>query len=366
MSPTSRARWILHADLDAFYASVEQMDNPELRGKPVVVGGSPETRGVVAAASYEARAFGVGSAMPMVRALRLCPQAIRVRPRFGRYQEVSGQIMDIFRELTSLVEPLSLDEAYLDVSHHVASGATIRGLARYLKDRVKAEVGLNVTVGGGTSKSVAKIASQRGKPDGLLIVAQGAEASFLADLDVEMMWGIGPKSAQFLRSQGLETIGQLARQPQEWFREAFGKRGPDLRQRALGQDESPVVPEREAKSVSNETTFVQDISSPEELRSELRRLVERVAGRLERHGFRGKTVTVKMRLSDFTTFTRQTTLPAPTDDAEAIFETAWRLMEPELRHQRSFRLIGAGVSGFAEPVRPGQETQIPMFDQREL
>ena len=359
-------RWILHADLDAFYASVEQMDNPELRGKPVVVGGSPETRGVVAAASYEARAFGVGSAMPMGRALRLCPQAIRVRPRFGRYQEVSEQIMDIFRELTALVEPLSLDEAYLDVSHHVASGATLRGLARHIKDRTRAVAGLNISVGGGSSKSVAKIASQLGKPDGLLIVPHGAEASFLADLDVEMMWGIGPKSAQFLRSQGVQTMGQLARQPEEWFREAFGKRGPDLRLRALGQDDSPVVPEREAKSISNETTFVQDLSSPEELRSELRRLVERVATRLQRHEFRGRTVTVKMRLSDFTTFTRQTRLPAPTDDVEAIFETAWRLMERELRPRRSFRLIGAGVSGFVEPVQPGEEAQIPMFGQGEL
>ena len=356
-------RWILHADLDAFYASVEQLDNPELRDRPVVVGGSPTSRGVVAAASYEARAFGVHSAMPMGQALRLCPEVIRVRPRFPRYAEVSARIMDIFRELTPEVEPLSMDEAYLDVGHLVVSGASPLGLARYVKERVKTAVGLNITVGGGNSKSVAKIASQLGKPNGVLIVPPGTEQSFLADLDVEMLWGVGPKSGQFLREQGIKTIGELAGQPAEWFRAAFGSRGPELRERALGRDDSPVVPEHEVKSVSSETTFVQDLSSPEELLPELRTLVQQVAERLRRHELRGRTVTVKMRLSDFTTFTRQTTLGTPTDDVETIFETAKRLTGRELGPGRSFRLIGVGVSGFSGRADSPQTPQLPMFGE---
>jgi DNA polymerase-4 len=341
--------------MDAFYASVEQLDRPELRGKPVVVGGSPEGRGVVAAASYEARAFGVRSAMPMGAALRHCPQAIRVAPRFHRYHAVSSQVMAIFRSFTQLVEPLSLDEAYLDVSHLVTTERAPREIAQELKGRVKGEVGINVTVGAGTSKSVAKIASQLAKPDGLLVVEAGTEGAFLAGLAVELLWGIGPKTGERLRAQGIATIGQLAQQPEEWFRTAFGKRGPELRQKALGRDDSPVVPFHEAKSHSAERTFPRDLASRDALFQELERLVQRVAGGLKEDGLQGKTVTVKIRLADFTTFTRQTSLPAPTSDPRAILETAQALLERELQPGRPFRLLGAGVSNF------GEEGQLSLF-----
>ena len=241
------------------------------------------------------------------------------------------------------------------MSQNIAQGAALQELAQGLRGRVKAEVGLNVTVGGGTSKSVAKIASQLAKPNGLLLVEPGTEQPFLADLDVELLWGIGPKAAQFLHTHGIKSIGELAGQPEEWFAAAFGKRGPDLHRKALGQDDSPVTPTRETKSVSAETTFVQDLSSREELLDELRPLVEGVARRLQRHGLQGRTVTVKLRLADFTTFTRQVTLSAPTDDVEAILKTARRLLERELRPGRSFRLIGAGLSNFTGMV------QLPMF-----
>ena len=203
-------RTILHADLDAFYASVEQLDNPELRGKPVVVGGPPESRGVVAAASYEARAFGVRSAMPMSRALRLCPAAVRCSPRFDRYGEVSRQVMAVFHEITPLVEPLSLDEAFLDASQQAASYDGPEPLAREIKRRVKERTGLTVSIGAATNKTIAKIASEMDKPDGLTIVAPGSEEVFLAPLPVRSLWGVGPKAEEALAAMGIATIGQLA------------------------------------------------------------------------------------------------------------------------------------------------------------
>ena len=341
-------RWILHADLDAFYASVEQMDRPELQGKPVVVGGSPEGRGVVAAASYEARAFGVHSAMPMGRALRQCPQAVRVAPRFDRYQAISRQIMAIFQGLTPLVEPLSLDEAYLDISLAVEGGRQAQEIAQGVKDRVKTEVGLNITVGAATTKSVAKIASQVAKPDGLLVVAAGEERAFLETLPVEMLWGVGPKTAQRLHGQDVSTIGELAQRPETWFRQLFGKVGPELRKRAWGEDNAPVTPSREVKSISQERTFAGDVEDRELLLAALRPMVETVARRLRRHELQGRTVAIKLRLADFTTFTRQATLPAPTDVPQVILESAWALLERELHPGRAFRLIGAGVSNFSQ------------------
>ena len=341
-------RYIVHADLDAFYASVEQLDNPALRGRPVMVGGSPRARGVVAAASYEARKYGVHSAMPMITAVRHCPQGIVVRPRFDRYREVSARVMDIFHDLTDLVEPLSLDEAYLDVTQVVAAGQELRAVAQHLKQRVKDEVGLALSVGASTCKSVAKIASDLEKPDGLVVVPPGWEREFLAPLPVGKLAGIGPKSAELLRQERIDTVGRLAAQPFDWFQRRFGKRAGSLWARARGEDREPVCPQRATKSVSAETTFPSDLPDPHDLYQELTGLSRRVARHLEEKGLRGKTVAVKIRLADFTTFTRQTTLPAPTRSEDGIRDTAWKLLSPELTPGRAFRLLGVGVSSFSQ------------------
>ena len=355
-NPNLGARHILHADLDAFYAAVEQLDNPELRGKPVLVGGRPESRGVVATASYEARVFGVHSAMPMRSAVRRCPQGIIVRPRFGRYKEISGQIMEIFHSITGLVEPMSLDEAYLDVTEAVEQGDPPLAVALDLKQQVREETGLTVSVGVATNKSVAKIASDMDKPDGLVVVPPGEEAGFLAPLAVGKLWGIGPKTAERLRGEGVETIGQLAAQPLDWFARSFGLRAAAVRAKALGEDQELVHTERETKSVSAETTFATDLSEPEQLREELSRLAGNVSRHLASKGLQGKTVTLKARLADFTTFTRQVTLPAPTGSEQTILDNAWRLLSLELTPERSFRLLGVGVSSFQQE----QQLQLPL------
>jgi DNA polymerase-4 len=344
-------RHIIHADLDAFYATVEQLDNPELRGKPVLVGGRPESRGVVATASYEARPFGVRSAMPMRTAVRLCPQGIIVRPRFTRYREMSRQVMEIFREFTELIEPLSLDEAYLDISEAVdePEGRWPLGVALELKRRVKAETGLTVSVGVSVSKAVSKIASDLDKPDGLVVVPPGDQAEFLAPLPVGKLWGIGPKTAERLMAEGVDTIGALAVQSPDWFTRVFGQRAEGVRLRSVGLDDEPVHTERITKSVSSETTFPDDLGDTEELRRALEELAGGVAESLERKGLRGRTVTVKMRLADFTTFTRQSTLASPSNEPGPVRDLAWRLLSAELTTGRTFRLLGVGVSNFAEP-----------------
>jgi DNA polymerase-4 len=357
------SRWIIHADLDAFFASVEQLDNPELRGRPVVVGGPPQSRGVVAAASYEARAFGIRSALPMVTALRLCPEAVRVPPRFERYGEISRRVMDIFRRVTPLVEPISLDEAFLDVTEAVEKGhpaeepglARAEAIARALKERVRQEVGLTVSVGLAPSRSVAKIASDMDKPDGLVLVPPGTERQFLAPLPVRSLWGVGPKTAERLAAESITTIGDLAERSEEWARRLFGERGVDLIRLARGIDDSPVVVEREAKSVSSETTFARDIGDPRALEDSLRDLARETAERLQRHGLKGRTVRLKLRLADFTTFTRQTTLAHPTDTFDTIYREAARLLAREVTNGRRFRLLGVGVSHFSASGAEGQQ-----------
>ena len=343
-------RYILHADLDAFYASVEQHDNPALRGVPVAVGGPPESRGVVAAASYEARRHGVRSAMPMRTAFRLCPELVRVSARFDRYREVSQAVMGIFHSLTPLVEPLSMDEAYMDVSAHVPP-EQMEETGRDLKKRVRDVTGLAVTIGGGTSKSVAKIASQQAKPDGLLLVPPGTEEAFLAPLEVSMLWGVGPVTTAMLNRAGVRTIADLAARDESWLRRALGARGLELQRRARGQDHDPVVPSRETKSVSAETTLPQDISYAPTLQTELARLSRRVVERLQAADLRGRTVSVKLRLADFTTFTRQSTLDAPTSDPATIAAAADMLLLREIAPGRRFRLLGVGVSNFAEVLQ---------------
>lgn len=246
-------RHILHADFDAFYASVEQLDNPELRAKPLAVGGSPDSRGVVASASYEARKYGVRSAMPMRTAFNICPQLRRVSARFDRYRDLSRSVMEIFRDITPLVEPLSLDEAYLDVTDSVARGQSAAGLAQSLKCRVKNELGLTISVGAGASKSVAKIASDLEKPDGLTVVPPGEEVAFLAPLPVGTLPGVGPKTQENLKSHGILTIGDLATCDSDWLLDRFGRNGAYIKDLALGRDDRPVQTHRDTKSISSET-----------------------------------------------------------------------------------------------------------------
>ena len=360
MTTQHAQRHIIHADMDAFYASVEQRDQPELRGKPVLVGGSPRSRGVVAAASYEARVFGCRSAMPMRTAVRLCPHAEIVRPRFSRYREVSAQIMSIFRDVSPLVEPLSLDEAFIDVTHRVSEGATPAELGQWIRDRVKRETQLTVSCGVATSKSVAKIASDQDKPDGLTVVPPGREAAFLAPLSISDLWGVGPKTAERLRGAGLETIGDLAERPLPWLVDRFGSRGEWFWQLARGDDDRSVAVERETKSISSETTFAEDVGGEQKLSTIVREQASSVANRLVEHGMRARTVQIKLRLSDFTTFTRQRTLSSPTNDATLIERTALDLLKQQLSPVRRFRLVGVGVSGLEQQ---GLEAQLSMFDQ---
>ena len=348
-------RHILHADFDAFYTSVEQLDNPDLRGKPVVVGGSAEGRGVVASASYEAREHGVRSAMPMRTAQRLCPQAIRVGARFDRYREISQKVMSIFRDLTPMVEPLSLDEAYLDVTAVVDDGQQPEAIAAALKARVMRELGLTISVGVATSKSIAKIASDMDKPDGLTVVAPGEERAFLAPLPIRDLWGVGPKTAERLISEGIETIADIADCDTGWLRKTFGKHGSEMQRLALGLDDSPVVARRETKSVSAETTFARDTGDPDELLEVVNRLSQRVAQQLRRKQLQGRTVKLKLRLSDFTTFTRQRTLPYAVQSADDLSQSAGDLLRAELYGRRRFRLIGVGVSGFEQSDEDPEE-----------
>jgi DNA polymerase-4 len=340
---------ILHADFDAFYASVEQLDNPALRGKPVVVGGSPQGRGVVASASYEARKYGVRSAMPMSRALRLCPEVICVGAHFDRYREVSRRVMEMFRDITPLVEPLSLDEAFLDVTDAVTPENAPEQIASRLKARVKQELGLTISIGVATNKSVAKVASDFDKPDGLTVVPPGKEREFLAPLPVSRIWGIGPKTTERLQRDGIETVDDLARQDETWFASAFGKNGPFIRDLVMGKDDRPVVVEHDTKSVSAETTLSEDTGDADALGELVDRLSERVAHQLERQGLQGKTVKLKLRLSDFTTFTRQRTVRFPVQASSEIAEEARLLLQAELGDGKKFRLVGVGVSGFEEP-----------------
>ena len=355
---THTSRCIFHADLDAFYAAVEQLDNPELCGKPVLVGGRPESRGVVATASYEARGYGVHSAMPMSVAVRLCPEGVIVRPRFDRYQELSRRVMSIFHDLTDVMEPLSLDEAYLDCTAVAGDGPSVLEVATDLKDRVHQETGLTLSVGVGTSKSVAKIASDLNKPNGLVIVPPGTERAFLAPLAVGKLAGIGPKTVERLLQDGIETIGQLAEQTPDWCIRRFGKRGFAIRDKALGEDMEPVHTVRATKSVSAETTFPRDIGDPGRLYEELARLATNVARHLESKDLRGRTVMVKLRLADFTTFTRQATMPALSRSQDAILQLAWRLVSNELTPGRAFRLLGVGVSTFGT----AEQLPLPLYE----
>ena len=347
-------RTIIHADMDAFYASVEQLDNPDLHGRPVVVGGSPEGRGVVAAASYEVRKFGVRSAMPMSRALRLCPDAIRVSPRFDRYAEVSACVMAIFRALTPQIEPLSLDEAFLDVSGWVRDGAAPERIGRELKNEVKSKTGLTLSVGIGSNKSVAKIASDLEKPDGLVVVPRGGEAAFLAPMPVRALWGVGPKTDAMLLRAGIRTIADLAKRSPTDARRLLGSNGEFLHGMANGVDEREVIVEHERKSVGAERTFAHDLPDGPELRAALTDIATEVARRLERSSVKAHTVAIKLRYTNFHTITRQASLKTPTDSVDLIRTTATQLFENVVAPGDHFRLLGIQCSRLTESAAQPQ------------
>jgi len=349
-------RTILHVDLDAFFAAVEQRDRPELRGRPVIVGGGgPTDRGVVSTASYEARVFGVRSAMPLRTAAALCPHGIFVPVDGRKYQAESRRVMAILRRFTPLVEPVSIDEAFLDVTGTEGLWGPGESVARRIKEAIHEETQLTGSVGVAATKLVAKIASDLRKPDGLVVVAPGSEESFLTGLPISRLWGVGPQMAAALREYGVSTFGDLAALPVDLLVRRFGKHGATLHDRARGIDDDPVADASAAKSISHEHTFDLDTNDRETIERTLLGMADGVAARLRSAGLKASTVTVKVRDSSFRTVTRQRTLPAPTDLTDPIWRVALDLARPEVRGIR-VRLLGVGVSNFAEPA------QLPLFD----
>ena len=333
-------RFIIHMDMDAFYAAVEVLDNPALKGRPVIVGGL-EGRGVVSTASYEARRYGIRSAQPMGAARRLCPQGVFLPPRMKRYQEISERIMAVFRRYTPLVEPLSLDEAFLDVGGSLRLFGPAEALARRLKAEVLAETGLTVTAGVAGQKHLAKIASGRNKPDGLTVVPSGGELDFLHPLPLTELWGVGPATLARLAGLGLVTVGDLAALDQEFLARKFGQSGRKLWLLANGRDDREVEPERRAKSVGAEVTFPVDLTSPEEIRAALLTQTQTAVGRLRRLGLRAGGVTVKFRDHRFRTFSRSRLLTAPTDLREEIYKEVLSIYEKETLGP--LRLVGVSL-----------------------
>jgi DNA polymerase IV len=339
---------ILHVDMDAFYASVEQRDDPGLRGLPVAVGGGGD-RGVVAAASYEARRFGVRSALPMVRARRLCPELVVVPPRFDRYREVSRQVMAILRDVTPMVEPLSLDEAFLDVAGAVRLFGEPPEIGAAIRARVRRELDLPCSVGIGPTKSIAKLLSAKAKPDGLLHWRRDEVVARLRPLPVSDLWGAGPKTVDRLESFGFRTVGQLADADLRTVQRVVGDAmGSQLHRLARGDDPRAVAPHEPARSVSAEETFSEDVDDPAQLRRELLRLAEKVGRRLRRGGLAGRTVTLKVRFASFETVTRSTTLAAPTDRTHDLVVVASRLLDGLRLERARVRLLGVGVSNLGD------------------
>lgn len=348
-------RKIIHVDMDAFYASVEQRDDPSLRGRPVIVGGRPDSRGVVAACSYEARAFGVHSAMPTSRAYRLCPQAAFVPPRMARYAEVSRQIRGIFEQVTDLVEPLSLDEAYLDVTVNKFNEPLAGKLARHLKDEIKRQTLLTASAGVGPSKLVAKIASDVRKPDGLMIVPPDAVHAFLAPLPVTRLWGVGPRTAERLHDLGIKTVEDVRRCDVTLLSSKLGSYGPFLARLAWGDDPRPVDTRREAKSRGSETTFQEDVLSIDRLSEVLIELTGDVAADLSRLSLRARTCTLKVRYDDFSTITRSRSVEPALRDREALFDVARELLLSSTEAgTRPIRLLGVSASNLESEDAPEQ------------
>jgi DNA polymerase-4 len=344
--------------MDAFYASVEVMDDPSLRGRPVIVGGTPEGRGVVTAASYEARRFGVHSAMSAARARRLCPDGVFLRGRMERYVEVSADVFAVMRDFTPLVEPLSIDEAFLDVGGCRRLFGPPERVGRLLKERIAAEVGLTASVGVAPNKFLAKLASDLEKPDGFVVVPRDDVAGFLAPLAVTRLWGVGPATAGVLHGLGIRTVADLLAHPREDLVERWGDHARHLLELAAGRDERPVVPDHEAKSLGNEITFAEDIADQDHLEEVLDHLVDKVARRLRRQGLTARTVVLKARYADFATHTRSATLPEGTDRTVTIRDAARELLRRRLgRRGRPLRLLGVTAAN----LDVGTTTQGELF-----
>lgn len=333
--------------MDCFYAQVHMRDDPSLRGKPVVIGGSPQGRGVVAAASYEAREFGVRSAMPAVQAVKRCPHAIFLKPDFHRYRTESKLIFDIFRSITPTVQPASLDEAYLDVTHHLGNWGTATAVAQEIRARVLDERKLTVSIGVGPNRLIAKIASDYHKPDGLTVVRPNQVQRFLDPLPVRRLHGVGPATEERLKNIGIKTIFDLRHYDTDELERRFGRHGMDLWRHAQGIDERPVRTHRERKSLGHERTYAQDLVSIDEMDAQIEDLSQRVVDGLQSRELRARTVTVKVRYSDFTTLTRSRTFSAPVDSLSAIGPAAHQLLrQTEAGQGRNVRLLGVTASGF--------------------
>ncbi len=350
------SRKILHVDLDAFFCAVEELHQPALQGKPFAVGGRPEARGVVSSCSYPARKRGVRSAMPMARALRLCPDLAVVRPHLERYGEASRQVMQRLERFTGRIEQVSIDEAFLDLSDLPEPGGELAGRIQAL---IRDELRLPCSIGVASNKLVAKIATDVGKkaargdgpPYAITVVPAGEEAAFLAPLPVEMLWGVGPKTARKLDGLGIHTIGDLAAWPEAELIARFGENGRELARHARGLDERPVVNEHEVKSISQEVTFARDIKDDHKLEQTLRELSAQVGRRLRKADLAGSTIKVKVRWPDFTTLTRQATLPTPTDQDDEIYEIALDILRKVRPSGKAVRLVGVGASGLKPPLR---------------
>ncbi len=356
-------RDILHVDMDAFFAAIEVLDQPALAGKPIIVGGTPEQRGVVATASYEARRYGIHSAMSSWKARQLCPHAIFLPPRRRRYVECSRQVFAIFGDYTPLVEQVSIDEAFLDVTGNRRLFGAPETIAREIKRRIRQEVGLTASVGIAPNKFLAKLASDMEKPDGLVVVAPERIDAFLLGLPVGKLWGVGEKTRRRLSELGIRTVADLRNYPVELLEQHFGTQGLAMRELAFGRDDRPVVAASEAKSIGSETTFARDIAEPARLRAILDELAEKVARRLRREGLRARTVHLKARYADFTTVTRSETIETATARSGAIRDLARRLFDQRLgRPSLPMRLLGVSVSNL-EPAGAGQIDLFP--DPRE-
>ena len=359
MDKQVQSKHIIHLDMDAFYPSVEVLDNPALNGKPVIVGGSKE-RGVVSSASYEARKFGIHSAQPMAQARRRCPDGIFLPVRMSRYKEVSKRVFEIFHRFTPLVEPVSIDEAFLDVTGSTRIFGQPENIAKMIKKTILIQTGLTVSAGVAPSKFVAKIASDIDKPDGLTVVPLNGIREFLDPLPVKKMWGVGKITQLTLRRLNIRTFRELRRTPVMFLEKKFGKHGVKMYLLAMGVDQRDVMPEHDVKSMGHEQTFLHDITSLDAAKKELLVLGNKVARRMRHKGVTGKTVTLKVKYNDFVQITRSTTLPKPTDDGLEIYSTVCRLLEKTEVTIKPIRLLGISLS---QLNFLGIGTQLSLFDQ---
>jgi DNA polymerase-4 len=364
--PITSHRKIIHIDMDAFYASVEQRDNPDYRGKPIAVGGSPQGRGgVVATASYEARKFGVRSAMPSKNAVQLCPEVIFVRPRFAVYKEVSQKIREIFRRYTDLIEPLSLDEAYLDVTEDKQNIGSAIEIAKLIKQAIKDELQLTASAGVSINKFVAKIASDMNKPDGMTFIGPSNIESFMEKLPVEKFHGVGKVTAEKMKKMGLFTGADLKKLPEDEIVKHFGKAGRFYYLIARGIDNREVQPNQETKSISAEDTFAYDLTDIDEMYTELDKLSQTVCNRVQHYQLKGRTITLKIKYSDFKQITRNYSVPNPISDLETISATAKKLLLATEPDDKRIRLLGVTLSNFGEiapkPKRNDRPDQLKLF-----